>query len=78
MRCARRDRSCRLRRAGIDDRSGHHIRAGSYTLFGSAQAILLHPDTGLYRGDSDSRRDRAALSWGGTTWTQGSQLIGFR
>ncbi len=42
---------------------GHDARPGSYTLFGSAQAILVHPDTGIYHGASDSRRDGVALGW---------------
>ena len=44
-------------------RLGHDARPGSYTLFGSAQAIMVHPETGVLWGASDSRRDGAALGY---------------
>jgi len=42
---------------------GHQIARGHYLLMGSAQAILVHPDTGVLHGASDSRRDGIAIGW---------------
>ena len=42
---------------------GHAARPGSYTLFGSAQTIIVHPQADIYHRASDSRRDGAAPVW---------------
>lgn len=42
---------------------GHEIKEGIFLLYGSAQAIRVHPETGVLQGASDPRRDGVALGW---------------
>jgi len=42
---------------------GHEVKPGSFTQMGGAQAIMIHPDTGIYMGASDPRKDGAALGY---------------
>lgn len=42
---------------------GHNVRGIGPSMFGGAQAILVHPRTGSYFGASDSRKDGAAIGF---------------
>lgn len=45
------------------ERMGHHIIPAAGGDFGGAQAIMVHPETGVYLGASDPRKDGAALGY---------------
>lgn len=42
---------------------GHDVKPGNYLAFGSAQAIIRGPNTGVLYGASDSRRDGQAMGY---------------
>ena len=42
---------------------GHHVVPSDGTHFGGSQAILIHPETGVYLGASDPRKDGAAIGY---------------
>jgi len=42
---------------------GHKVSPAPESEFGSGQAILIHPETGVYHGASDPRRDGCALGF---------------
>lgn len=42
---------------------GHDVDPANLSEFGSAQAVLVHPETGTYFGASDPRRDGAAIGF---------------
>lgn len=45
------------------EKMGHDVKPGSFTQMGGAQAVMIHPETGIYLGASDPRKDGAALGY---------------
>jgi gamma-glutamyltranspeptidase/glutathione hydrolase len=42
---------------------GHDVQTGNGTRMGGYQAIMIDPDSGLYRGGSDHRKDGMAVGY---------------
>lgn len=45
------------------EKMGHVVKPGSFTQMGGAQAVMIHPKSGIYMGASDPRKDGAALGY---------------